>query len=214
MTTKLQIYNTALRYCKERPVTLTENREPRRLLDAVWADGGVDLCLEEALWKFAIKAVRIDYDPSVVREFGFTYAFEKPSDWKMTAAVCSDEYYSEPLLRYAHENGYWYSDLDTLYVKFVSNAVDYGYDLSIWPQSFSNYVSAHFANEIVDKLSGGNEQTVARVERHLKDNKANAKNRDAMNQPQLFPAPGNWVRSRSRLRGDNRDRGNRGSLIG
>jgi len=214
MTTKLKIYNTALRYCKERSVTLTEDREPRRLLDEVWADGGVDYCLENGQWKFAMKAVKIDYDSTVDREFGYTYAFQKPDDWKVTSAVCSDEYFEIPLTRYSHENGYWYADLDTLYVKYVSNAADYGYDLSIWPSTFTNYVAAHFANEVVDKLTGSNPETIIRVEKILKANKITAKSKDAQNQAQQFPAPGNWVTSRKRLRGDNRDRGNRGSLLG
>lgn len=214
MSTKLQVYNTALRYCSERKLaSLTESREPRRLLDDVWADGGVDYCLEEGQWKFAIKAVRIDYDTTIVRQFGYTYGFSKPDDWVITSAVCSDEYYEIPLTRYSHENNYWYADLTELYVKYVSNATDYGYDLSLWPSTFSNFVSAYFANEIVDKLTS-NAEIISRVDQRYTRYKNRAQNKDAMNQPQQFPAPGNWVTSRGRLRGDNRDRGNRGSLLG
>jgi len=214
MTTKLQMFNTALRYCGERKLSaLTDSTKSRRLLDGVWAEGGVNNCLEEGLWKFATKAVRIDFDSTVDREFGFTYAFVKPTDWVTTCAVCSDEYYDIPLTRYAHENGYWYADLDLLYVKYVSDAADYGNDLSIWPSSFANYVAAYFANEIVDDLTS-NDLVIGRVTRRLEKNKGKAKNKDAMNQPQRFPAPGNWASSRGRLRGQNRDRGNRGSLLG
>ena len=214
MATKLQVYNQALRYCKERKIaSLTENREPRRLLDDVWAEGGVDTCLEEAQWKFAIKAVRLDNDTTIDREFGYTYAFSKPDDWKVTSAVCSDEYYDVPLTRYSHENNYWYADLDKLYVKYVSNSTDYGYDLSLWPASFQAFVAAYFANEIVGKLTH-DDTTILNVEKIFEKNKLRAKNKDAMNQAQRFPAPGNWATSRGRLREDNRDRGNRGSLLG
>ncbi len=44
-------------------------------------------------------------------------------------------------------------------------------------------------------------------------NKLLAKNNDAQNQPQRFPASGSFVNSRFHLR-TNRDRGNRGRLIG
>jgi hypothetical protein len=213
MATKLQLYNTALRYCRERKVTLTEDRKPRRLLDDVWDQGGVDDCLESGQWKFAMRAVKIDADTTIDRQFGFTYAFSKPTDWVITSAVCSDEYYDMPLIRYAHENDYWYADIDVMYVKYVSNHADYGNNMSLWPQTFFRYVAASFANEIVDDLTS-NEETIASVERRLAKNELKAKNKDAMNQPQRFAAPGNWSSSRGRLRGVNMDRGNRGSLLG
>jgi len=214
MTTKLQIYNTALRYCKDRSITLTENREPRRLLDSVWDNGGVDKCLEEAMWKFATRSVRLDYDPTVEPEFGHVRAFAKPDDWKITVAMCSDEYYDVPLTRYIHENNYWYADIDQIYVRFVSNDAAYGEDLSLWPASFADFVAAHFAKEIVNKLTGGNSETIAEVREIYRENKLTAKGKDAWNQAQAFPAPGNWSTSRGRYRGDTFDRGNRGSLLG
>ena len=215
MATKLQIYNTALRYCKERKLSsLTENREPRRLLDDVWDTGGVDHCLEEAMWKFATASVRLDYDPTIDPEFGYARPFSKPDDWVLTVAVCSDEYFDVPLTRYLHENNYWYADLDEIYVRYVSNGDAYGNDLSLWPASFMRFVSAYFASEIVGKLTGGNTETIDEVEAILKKNTLNAKNRDAWNQPQQFPAPGSWVSSRGRYRGETLDRGNRGSLLG
>lgn len=214
MTTKLQIYNSALRYCKERKLaSLAEDRKPRRLLDDVWDNGGVNACLEEGLWKFAIRTVRIDWDPAVVTDYGYKYAFSKPTDWVATAGVCSDEHFDNPLTRYSHENDYWYADIDILYVQYVSNDAAYGNDLSLWPQTFADYVAAHFAHEIVDDLTA-DVVTIERVERRWMRNKSTAKNKDARNQPQRFPAPGNWATSRGRYSSSNRDRGNRGSLIG
>jgi len=214
MTTKLQIYNTALRYCKDRSITLTENREPRRLLDAVWDNGGVNKCLEEAMWKFATRTVRLDWDPTVVPEFGHTRSFAKPDDWIITVAICSDEYFDVPLTRYVHENNYWYADIDELYVRYISNDGAYGNDLSLWPATFADFVAAHFAKEIVNKLTGGNRETIQEVREIYRENKLAAKGKDAWNQPTAFPAPGNWSTSRGRSRGVASDRGNRGSLLG
>ena len=213
MTTKLKVYNEALRYCKERKIAdLTEDREPRRVLDDVWDNGGVNACLEEGQWKFATRTVRIDNDPAVTTDFGYRFAFSKPTDWVATLSVCSDEYFDVPLTRYSHENDFWYSDLNLIYVKYVSDDAAYGNDLSLWPTTFTNYVSAHFAREIVGKLTSAVE-TIEQVNVIYDKNKLLAKNNDAQNQPQRFPASGSFVNSRFHLR-TNRDRGNRGRLIG
>jgi hypothetical protein len=213
MTDKLKIYNTALRYAGERKLaTLNDGGEPNELLDNVWDNGGVDVCLETAQWKFAMRSVRIDFDPNVTTDFGYRFGFSKPTDWVITSAMCSDEFFDVPLTRYVDENDFWYCDLEEIYVRYVSNDASYGNDLSLWPQSFANYVSAHFANEIVDKLTS-NETTMMSVEKRLDKARITATNKDAMAGPQKFPAPGQWVNSRYHLR-TGRDRGNRGRLIG
>jgi len=215
MATKLQLYNTALRYCKSRKLaSLTEDREPLRLLDDVYAVDGIKTCLEEAQWKFATRTLKLDYDTAFTRQYGFLRQFTKPTDWVKTVAVCADEYFRAPLTHYHHEGDYWYSDLNAIYVRYVSDGVDFGNNIGAWPGTFFNYVAAYFANEIVDKLSGGDAKTMASVVKRLDDNKLTAKSKDAWNQPTAFPAPGNWVSSRSRGSRVNNDYGNRGSLIG
>jgi hypothetical protein len=118
------------------------------------------------------------------------------------------------LLQYHNEGDYWFADLDQIFVRYVSGGTSYGYDLSKWPASFLNYVAAHFANEIVRKVSGGDRDTIAEVRQMLKDNKLTATSNDAWNQPTAFPAQGSWVRSRRSGRRSDSDGGNRGSLLG
>jgi len=78
MATKLGLFNGALLMLGERSLaTLTENREPRRLLDIVWDGGGVRTCLEAGIWNFAVRAARIEYDPSAEPGFGLDRAFTK-----------------------------------------------------------------------------------------------------------------------------------------
>jgi hypothetical protein len=213
MTTRLEVYNSALIICGDRTLSsLTEDREPRRLLDIVWDNEGVEACLERAQWKFAMRTVKLDFDTDVTTPFGFRRAFSKPSDWVLTSALCSDEYFTAPLTRYVDEAGYWYADIDEIFVRYVSSSDQYGTDLSLWPGTFSDYVSAHFASKIIFKLT----QDVEKRERVLdweKRQLKSAKSNDAMAGPQQFPAPGNWVNSRYRF-GSRRDRGNRGQLIG
>ncbi len=212
-TTRLKLYNSALTICGERHIaSLTEDREPRRLLDHIWDNDGVNACLEMAQWKFAMRSVRIDYDADVTPDYGFRRAFTKPSDWIITSAFCYDEYFTNPVTRYVDETGYWYSDVEEIFIKYVSDDITYGGDLSLWPATFEDYVAANFATKIIMKLTSDEKKRDSVIkweERQLKT----AKNKDAMAGPQQFPAPGNFVNSRYRLR-TRRDRGNRGQLIG
>ena len=209
MTTKLGVYNGALRLCKERKLaSLTENREPRRLLDDAW-DGSVRKCLQMGQWTFGTRTQMLTYSPSVEPDFGYRRAFDQPEDMIRVTAICSDEYFRCPLLEYADERHYWYCDLDVIYVRFVSSHVDYGLDLSLWPESFVQYLQADLAEEIVGNLTGADPD---KVEKKCKTAKRQALSLDAMNKPTAFPPPGSW----NLARGDFHrwDRGNRHRLIG
>jgi hypothetical protein len=213
VTTKLQVFNGALLLCGERFLSaLTDNTEPRRLLDHVWDNGGVKTCLEEGQWFFAMRTTQVDYDTGVEPDFGLRRAFSKPTDWCLTSAMCSDEFFTSPLLRYVDEAGYWYSDLDTIYVRYISDDVGYGLDLLKWPSGFREFAEAHFASKVVHKISGS-EEVREQVLKRRKDTLRNAKNMSLMAGPPAFPAPGTWTRSRNRYP-NRRDGGNRGSLIG
>lgn len=220
-TTRLDLYNKALLACGERFLaTLAEDREPRRLLDHVWDTGGVDYCLEQGAWQFAMRTGRIEVDPSFTPDFGYRNAFEKPEDWVSTWGVCSDEYFRTPLNEYADEVGHWFADIEPIYVQFVSNDATYGADLSKWPASFADYVGNYFASKIVGKLGGDKSEQLRALlgppgapERGaLQISLHKAKSLAARTQPARFPAEGSWtIARRGRTR---RDGGNRGSLIG
>lgn len=212
--TKLGLYNGALRLCRERKLlSLTENREPRRLLDDAYGDGSTDgavkACLQMGQWTFAMRSIMLDYSPSVEPDFGYRRAFDQPVDMIRVSAVCSDEYFNCPLTRYADERQFWYADLDTIYVRYVSNHADYGADLSLWPESFVKLVEAYLAKEIVGNLTGDESKA---VEKAYKDSRKEALSLDAQNKPTAFMPRGSWVSARQF--DFRRDRGNRGSLIG
>lgn len=207
MTTQLNLYNDALLVCGERFLaSLAENREPRRLLDQVWSGGGIKYCLEQGQWFFAMNTVRIDYDQSLAPNFGYPYAFEKPDDWLLTSALCTDEFFREPLNRYADEALFWYSDIPTIYVKYVSLLPNFGMNLNKWPESFNKYVANYFASRIIGKISNDS-SLIQLIERNNKGLLMMAKSASAMTEPTKFPAPGSWTRSRMR-NGMNRDGGN------
>ena len=207
MTDRLTMYNDALLLCGQRALgSLTETTESRRLLDQVYNSGGIQKCLEEGQWKFAMRTIQSDYDQNVTPTFGYARAFSKPTDWVVTSAVCSDEYFKAPLIAYNDEAGYWYADLDTIYVRYVSSDEAYGLNINDWPGSFAEFVAAHFASKIALKLGGGDDKFKVVMGMREKLKKI-ALNKDAMADPMKFPAPGAWTRSRLGSRGRS-DRGN------
>lgn len=215
MATKLDIFNGALLICGERFLaSLTEAQETRRLLDHVWdVEDGVRNCLERGQWHFAMRAIQIDYDSGIEPGFGYQRAFVKPDDWVLTSAVCTDEYFRNPQTRYVDEVGYWYSDVDTLYVRYVSDGNTYGRDVSHWPAQFREFVEAHFASKIIHKIKDSEEERT-RIFKLRADALRNAKSNAIMAGPTQFMPPGAWVRARSRYP-NRRDGGNTtGNLTG
>jgi len=221
-TSRLKLMNGALLICGVRQLaSLSENVESRHLLDNVWNDGGVDTCLSEAQWRFAMRAQKLDYSASITPEFGLRRAFEKSTDWLLTSAVCQDEYYRTPLLQYTDEAGILYSDLDEIYVKFVSNDSGYGGNLALWPPTFTEYVKHYFAAKIIGKVAAIDSPravTLLTPRTGLLDRALeNARNRDAISEPTRFMPQGSWGRARNGGRSGSRsgfDGGNQNSLIG
>lgn len=194
--TQLQIYNDALLLCEESMLaTVTENRKPRWLLDQVWNNGGVKACLEEGLWTFATRSVSIVFDPSVQPGFGYLYAFQQPDDFVRTAALSSDAYFTSALTHVNDEAGWWWADVSTLFVKYVSDDANYGQNLTLWTESFKAFVSAHFASRIVKNLTH-NKEIQDRVEMARKNTLMSARGKDAMNEPPGFFSRGQLSRAR------------------
>jgi hypothetical protein len=217
-TDRLKIYNGALLICGDRQLaSLTEDREPRHLLDLVWNDGGVRYCLEQAQWHFAMRASELDYNPSISPDWGLQRAFDKPTDWVATSGVFQDEYMRNPLTQYADEVSYWFADIDIIYVKYVSDDTTYGMDFAKWPASFTDYVKAYFASRIIRKMPGGADK-IDDIEHPrtglLARNLLIAKNKAAMTQPASFPTRGTWAAARHAGNCGRRDGGSNTSLIG
>lgn len=155
------------------------------------------------------------YDSSVSSpDFGFQYAHVRPTDWIRTAQLSADGYFNAPLTdrNYNDEQGYLWTDYQTLYWKYISNDTSYGYDLSLWPQTFVRYVEAYLAEMIAPRLSvslDNLQKMMGVTQKRLID----ARSKDAMNEGAKFGPDGNWVRAR-RGGGGRRDGGSRNSLTG
>ncbi len=209
---KLSIYNGALLFLGDRQLgALTDNVESRRLLDGVWDRDGINTVLEHGQWNFAIRSAKYEYASSITPSFGYNRAFEKPSDLIRVCAVCSDEFFTTPLLQYTDEAGYWFANLDEIYVKIVSNDGSYGTDYSLWPPSFKRYVEAWFGCQIIWKLT---QNTTKEEKKKVECKKllTFTKSQDAFNDPTKFTPPGRFRMARSG--GSRHDRGSRSRLIG
>src|SRR5512144_1570516 len=117
-TDRLGLYNVALSALGERSLdSLTEDGEPRRELDAVWARGGGALryFLEQGRWSFAMRTQQLDASATVDPPFGFRYAFEMPTDFVHLDMLSAGEYFDQPLERYEREVGYIFCDIAPIY---------------------------------------------------------------------------------------------------
>ena len=151
--TKLSLYNGALLECGERAIaSLTEDREPRRLLDRAWDAGVVNFCLGQGQWRFATRTVQLAASTTIEPTFGYRKAYEIPDDHIRTTSLCSDEYMNTPLLRYTTEQNYFFTDVEPIFLGYVSNGAGYGGDFSLWPEDFIEYVHAYLASKIIKKL--------------------------------------------------------------
>jgi hypothetical protein len=197
--TQLNLYNDAMLICEERTLaSLTEARKPRYLLDQVWNNGGINDCLEEADWIFARRSEMIVYDPSIQPSFGFPHAFGKPADWLRTSAISSDPYFDTNLTQYQDEAGYWWANLDTIYVKYVSNDVNYGQNKNLWSGAFKQFAAAHFASKIIGSLTHS-KQVQDKVAAVREFTLLAARGKDTMNEPPGFFTRGQWSRARRGL---------------
>lgn len=196
MTSKLTVYNGSLRLLGERRLaSLTEDRPSKRYLDDAWDDGLVDSILEQGFWNFATRSIEATASTSIEPDFGYRYAFDKPDDYIRTAAICTDEYFRNPLHEYSDEAEYWFADHDVLYIQYISNDASYGNNMAVWPETFNKLAQATLADEVKELITG-NENKYEIIKKALKDARVDARSKNAMNKPVKFSPSGSWVRAR------------------
>ena len=197
---KLDMYNGALlRLGSRRIASLTENREPRRVLDDAWGstDSVINRALEKGEWNFAIRAVEATYSPSVTPDFGHHRAFEKPDDFRRLAALSSDQMFRNPLTddQYTDEANYWLCGIDVLYIRYVSSGTSFGFNSSRWTQAFKDYIECDLAWEICERITNSTSKR-DRLERDRMNALKGAKSGDAMQDGVKFLRGGSWSQSR------------------
>lgn len=207
-TTRTALYNlVAVELKLPRVSDYTDNVAMANEITAIY-DHALRYCLEQGYWDFAIVTAEEDSDstPSVHH---FSYQFTKPSDWVLTAAVSASSTFIPPLDDFADEAGSWYADVDPLYVKYVSDDSSYGGDLTVWPESYTTYVSRHLAGQVGGKL-GVPESVLRDLRGDSRNNYAGglinqalkrARSNDAMNGPAKTLPQGRLVSLRGSPRG-------------
>ncbi len=205
MTDRLSLYNKALLYCSETPLaSLADDAVARHVLDAVWDGGAVAKILEEGYWNTALRTLELDFDTDVEPPFGYARAFRHPDDLIRVNALTTDPYLTEPLLRYLDEAGYWYADVDCLYVSYVSEDPAFGGDLARWPASLAEAAARWLASVAAHGFNKAEAQ-IQRMELAAERAFTVARSRDAMNQPTRFPPAGRWTTARRGFGGQGRD---------
>ena len=197
-TSRLKLYNAALLHIGEREAaSLSDTGAFMTALDRAWDSGQVvTRWLELGLWNFATRTQLIDYESGIDPDFGYQYAFTKPSDWVRTAAVSANEYFDPPLTRYEDEGSYWWADVQELYVMYVSDDNSYGNDMSLWPETFVTFCELDLAVRIMKRATSLSTQEKQDLKADRQRALNDAKTKDAMNEPARFPPQGRWARSR------------------
>ena len=214
-TDRESLYNIALRAIGERSIgSLTEDREPRRLLDEVFnaGSGAIKYWLEQGLWNHAIRTITLDASASDDPAFGLDNAFTLPSDFVRLVQIDSGENFSGTLMRYEIEAGFIYADLTPIYLRFVSNGDDFGGDLSLWPETFTLWCGTWLGLQIAPRVMNDKDKETLRKE--TKRLLVDARSKDAQQEPPRFPPLSSWARARYGSRSGRRDRGSRSQLIG
>ena len=198
MATKLGIYNKALIALGDAVplASLSENRLARRVLDQVWDNGVVNYCLEQGLWSFATRSIEITKSTTIIPAFGFQYAVEVPSDFCGLNSIWTDARFQNPLRVYNIEAGIIYSDFDTLYLKYVSNASNYGSNIAKWPEVFADYVGQRMAFE-AQPLITNSLNVDANLDKAQQSAKLTALNWDKRSKQREDLPIGNWTKART-----------------
>jgi hypothetical protein len=154
MTTELAIFNRALIAMSERSLaSLTEPREPQRILSSVWSDC-VQFCLEAGVWNFALRTAALS--SAGAGSMNYSNAFNKPSDFihLFTASLASN--FEPPLVMdFVDQGTQLMANGTTLYVRYTSNdATVGGGNLSLWTQTFATYVAQVLASWTALRITG------------------------------------------------------------
>lgn len=192
----------ASRESQGRPPTLPANDIEaemvlRRIMDEVY-DSAVEYVLSQGLWNFASRTVAIDAEIDVDPSFGYSYVFEKPDDYIRVVAVGDNGTLWPPLNDYLDEGNYWHSNVEPLYVQYVSSGASYGGNQSLWPETFKRALEAYLALQIApDPHANVSAQKLQLVQRAYRDALLDARGKDAMNQGIQRPPPGRLVMART-----------------
>ncbi len=155
MADRLGIYNTALIYIGESPLSALTNDQPLRYaLDTVW-DRVTRDALSRGFWEFAIRSTTLS-STTATTYAGYSRAFAQPSDWLQTVRLTASgdsipgiEAVNQSAQQVAIEaNGMFYSNSTTIALEYLSSNALTNANVENWTPLFTGYVATQLALEI------------------------------------------------------------------
>lgn len=148
---KLSLYSNALTLLGQRTLTsLTEDREPRYILDGAYDLEAIDYCLEIVKPVFARKTILLS-SPSVSSQHDLDSVHTLPSDYITITGVYSDSKLDQEVSRYIIEGNTLACEYATVYLRYISD--DHVTSFTNWSPSFARVVAAYLARESSEKLA-------------------------------------------------------------
>ncbi len=197
------IYNDALQCMGLEDITSnTDDSNRRGKLDRALDSSLVADLLEMTSWTFGTSSTKSSYDPAIEPAWGYQRAHSKPSDMQRLDGVFHDEYFQVPLKLYHDEGAYFYTDIDDLFVQYISTS--WLTNPAQWPAHFRKLVASKMATDAAASLKVEGADPV-RAKGIYDERESSSKSIDAMAAPPRILAGGKWVGARFHGR-SNRDR--------
>lgn len=197
MADKLEVFNLTLAALGQRPLSaLTDNRPEQRAIDRIY-DTTVKWMLERAFWKWACRSDELNQSDTAVSNWGYNFVYELPEDYERIVRISDNERLRPTLNDFLTENGFLYADAQPIYMQYVSNDPDYGYNVGLWTASFVSALADELAVRSAPGMTGAQVPKLDDLRKNAKRTLYIAKSADAVNQPVAFPPSGRMVRARS-----------------
>lgn len=196
----LRIYNDALLILGLTKITnVNDDSHRRSTLDTAIDADLVATVLEDIGWHWAITSDKLSFDPSLEPEWGYRYAYRKPTDMHRFDGIWYDEFFRSPIKQYQDEGDIIFCEVTEIYIQYVSS--EFIFNPEGWTASFRRYIAAKLAYDAGASIAGGDVKRAAEV---MMKRKSEVLSIDAQQSPPHILTAGNWIRSRTRGRPDRR----------
>lgn len=167
----------------------TDDSNRKTKLDRAKDAGIVEQLLELTGWQFALTTKKLQYDPSLEPDWGYSRVFAKPTDLQRLDGLFTDEYMRVPLKAYHEEGDNYYCDWDEFYLGYMST--DFVVNPAQWPDFFRALVASRMAHDAAPSLKNEGSD-LANAIRVYDDRESRARSNDAMQSPPRTIYPGRW----------------------
>jgi len=195
MATKLSVFNEALRILAQPLVASPSGPgEDLRQLNGAW-DSVIRACYEIGNWNFLVTRAELAR-AAEVPVWGYSYYYTLPTDFSRVVEISETGVNHDPLLRYEIERGKVATNVETVYLKYISTNIA-AITPGDWSQAFADYVGASLALRTAPKLNPANLELADGL---VKSSRVRALSTDAIQNPPAMRQQGNWARAARGMR--------------